>query len=89
MHTVARLTDQGQCHARASRAPGDVEDFEDLLDLLEKQTEKTTGAVQALSRLLAETHEDLTELREGIEALTQKADRLVVMMQGRTREAGE
>ena len=67
----------------------DIEDFEDLLDLLEKQTEKTTGAIQTLSRLLGETREDLTELRDGIEVLTQKVDRLAVMMQGRAREAGE
>ena len=67
----------------------DVEDFEDLLDLLEKQTAKTTGAVQTLSRLLVDTREDLAELREGIEVLTQKVDRLVVMMESRVRDAGE
>jgi len=67
----------------------DVEDFEDLLDLLEKQTAKTTGAVQTLSRLLVDTREDLAELREGIEVLTQKVDRLVVVLESRVRDAGE
>ncbi len=67
----------------------DVEDFEDLLDLLEEQSKKTTGAVEALSRLLGETRGDLAELREGFVVLTLKVDRLVVVMEGRGREAGE
>lgn len=67
----------------------DVEDFEDLLDLLEEQTAKTTGAVQTLSRLLVDTREDLAELREGIEVLTQKVDRLVVVVEGRARDGAE
>jgi chromosome segregation ATPase len=54
----------------------DVEDFEDLLDIFEEQNGKLKASVQSLGRQTAELRAEFTEMRELLESMSQRLDRL-------------